>query len=94
MSLMGIHQGPPLTSLFPSTPTHYLGIRLRNHLVLWNMHALMAGLFSVDRGFTSLVLDREISLSARLQLIHSHLFGLYFDTLGVIDINGDFPRTC
>ena len=29
----GIHQGPPLMSLFPLTPTHYPGIRLRNHLV-------------------------------------------------------------
>ena len=26
----GIHQGPPSMSLFLSTPTHYLGIRLRN----------------------------------------------------------------
>jgi hypothetical protein len=83
-----------VTSLFPSTPTHYPGMRLRNHLVPWNLHALMAGLFAFDRGFTSLIPDREIPPSARLHLIHSHSFGLYFGTLGVIDINGDFPRTC
>ena len=29
----GIHQGPPVTSLFPLTPTYYSGIKLRNHLV-------------------------------------------------------------
>ena len=29
----GIHQGPPVTSLFLSTSTHHPGTRLRNHLV-------------------------------------------------------------
>ena len=81
-------------SLVPSTPTHYLEMRIRNHLVLWNLYALMEGLFSFDRGFTSLILDQEISSSAQLQLMHTHSFGLYFGTLGVIDINGDLPRTC
>jgi hypothetical protein len=81
-------------SLVPSTPTHYPEMRLRNHLVPWNLHDLMACLFAFDRGFTSLIPDQEIPSSARLQLIHSHLFGLYFGTFGVIDINGDFPHTC
>jgi hypothetical protein len=81
-------------SLVPSTPTHYPKMRLRNNLVPWNLHALMVGLFSFNRGFTSLIPDREIPPSARIQLIHSHSFKLYFGTLGVIDINGDFPCTC
>jgi hypothetical protein len=68
-------------------------MRLRNHLVPWNLHALMAGLFSFDMGFTSLIPDQEIPPSTQLHLIHSHSFGLYFDTLGVIDINGDLPHT-
>jgi hypothetical protein len=83
-----------VTSLVLSTPTHYPEMRLRNHLVPWNMHASMEDLFAFNRGFTSLIPDREILSSARLQLIHSHSFGLYFGTLGVIDINGDFSRTC
>jgi hypothetical protein len=83
-----------VTSLVLSTPTHYPEMRLRNHLVPWDLHALMVGLFAFDRGFTSLIPDREIPPSARLQLMYSHSFGLYFGTLGVIDINGDFPRAC
>jgi hypothetical protein len=83
-----------VTNIIPLTPTHYSEIRLRNNLVPWNLHALMAGLFSFDRGFQSLIPDREILPSARHQLIHSHSFGLYFDTFGLIEINGDFPRTC
>ena len=38
----GIHQGPPVTSLVPSTSAHYPGLRLRNHLVPWSLHASMA----------------------------------------------------
>ena len=76
-------------SLFLSTPTHYLGIRLRNHLVPQNLHAFMVGHFTFDRGFTSLVPDREISPSVRLQLIHSHSFRIVLRYLG-----SDFPRTC
>jgi hypothetical protein len=53
-------------SLVPSNPTHYPEMRLRNHLVPWNPHALMEGLFAFDRGFTSLIPNREILPSARL----------------------------
>ena len=56
----GIHQGPPSMSLSPSTPTHYPGIRLRNQLVLWDLHASMAGLLTFDSRFTSLISDRMI----------------------------------
>jgi hypothetical protein len=65
-----------VTSLVPSNPTHYLEMRLRNHLVPWNLHALMAGLFAFDKGFTSLIPDQEIPSSARIHLVHSHSFGL------------------
>ena len=58
----GIHQGPPSTSLFLSTPTHYPGIRLRNRLVLWDLHASMACLLASDSRFTSLTFDRMIHL--------------------------------
>jgi hypothetical protein len=47
-------------SLSLSTPTHYPGIRLRNQLVLWDLHASMAGLLTFDSGFTSLTPDRMI----------------------------------
>ena len=90
----GIHKGPPVMSLVPSTPTHYPEMRLRNNLVPWNMQALMVCLFTFNRGFTSLIHNREIPLRDQLQLIHSHSFRFYFDTLGVIDINGDLPHTC
>ena len=54
----------------------------------------MACLFAFNKVFTLSIPDREILPSAQLHLIYSHSFGLYFGTLGVIDINGDFPRTC
>ena len=56
----GIHQGPPSTSLLPLTPTHYPRIRLRNQLVLWDLHASMEGLLTFDSGFTSLTPDQMI----------------------------------
>ena len=56
----GIHQGPPSTSLFLSTSTHYPGIMLRNQLVLWDLHASMAGLLASDSGFTSLTSNQMI----------------------------------
>jgi hypothetical protein len=40
-----------VTSLFLSTSTHYPGIRLRNQLVPWNLHASMAGFLAFDSGF-------------------------------------------
>ena len=55
--LWGIHQGPPVMSLFLSTSTHYLGTRFRNQLVLWDLHASMEGLLMFDSGFTSLTSD-------------------------------------
>jgi hypothetical protein len=59
-------------SLFLSTSTHYPGIRLRNHLVPWNLHASMAGFLIFNSGFTSLAPDWKIPSSVRLQLINSH----------------------
>jgi len=56
----GIHQGPPSKSLFLLTSTHYPGIRLRNQLLLWDLHASMASLLTFDSGFTSLTPDRMI----------------------------------
>jgi hypothetical protein len=61
-----------MTSLFLSNSTHYPGIRLRNQLVPWNLHASMAGFLSFDNGFLLLTLDREIPSTVRLQLINSH----------------------
>jgi hypothetical protein len=63
-----------MTSLFLSTSTHYLGIRLRNQLVPWNLHASMAGFLPFDNGFSLFPPDREIPSSVRLQLINSHSF--------------------
>jgi hypothetical protein len=61
-----------VTSCFLSTSTHYPGIRLRNQLVPWSLHASMVGFLSFDGGFSLLTPDREISSSVRLQLINSH----------------------
>jgi hypothetical protein len=60
-----------MTSLFLTTLTHYLGIRLRNQLVPWNLHASMGGFLAFDNGFSSLTLDRKIPPGVRLQLIIS-----------------------
>ena len=68
----GIHQGPPVTSLVPSTPTHYPETRLRNYLVPWNLHASIVGFLTSDSGFSSLTPDREITLNVRPQLIYWH----------------------
>jgi hypothetical protein len=62
-----------VTIFAPSTPSHYLEIRLRNHLVPWNFHASMAGFLAFDSGFSSLTPDREISSDVQPQLIYSHL---------------------
>jgi hypothetical protein len=59
-------------SIFLSTSTHYLGIRLRIQLVPWNLHASMEGFLTFDSGFSLLTPDREIPLSVRLHLINSH----------------------
>ena len=61
-----------MTSLVPSTSSHYPGLRLRNYLVPWDLHASMASFFSFDSGFTSLDPDRDIPSSVPLQLIYSH----------------------
>ena len=60
-------------SLFLSTSTHYPGIRLRNQLVPWNLHASMAGFLAFDSGFSLLTFDRKVPSSVRPQLIDSHL---------------------
>jgi hypothetical protein len=52
-----------MTSLFPSTSTHYPGIRLRNQLVPWNLHASMEGFLAFDNGFSFFTPDREIPSS-------------------------------
>jgi hypothetical protein len=62
-----------VTSFVPSTLAHYPEIRLRNHLVPWNLHASMAGFLAFDSGFSSLTLDREIMSNVQPQLIYSHL---------------------
>jgi hypothetical protein len=51
-----IHHGPPSTSIFLSTSTDYPGIRLRNQLVPWDLHASMVGLLNFDSRFTPLIL--------------------------------------
>jgi hypothetical protein len=61
-----------VTSLFLSTSTHYPGIRLRNQLVPWNLHASMAGFLAFDSGFSLLTSDRKVPPSVRPQLIDSH----------------------
>jgi hypothetical protein len=50
----------PRRVLFLSTSTHYPGIGLRNQLVLWDLHASMAGLLTFDSRSTSLTSDRMI----------------------------------
>jgi hypothetical protein len=62
-----------VTCLFLSTSTHYPGIRLRNQLGPWNLHASMAGFPAFNNGFSLLTSDQEIPPSVRLQLIYSHL---------------------
>jgi hypothetical protein len=58
--LWGIHQGPPSMSLFLSTSTHHMRIRLRNQLLPWDLHASMASLLASKNRFTSLTSDRMI----------------------------------
>jgi hypothetical protein len=83
-----------VTSFFLSTSAHYSESRLRNYLVPWSLHASMASFLAFDSGFTSLIPDHKIASNVRLHLIYSHSLDCTFGTLGVIDINGDFPRTC
>jgi hypothetical protein len=59
-------------SLFMLTSTHYRGIRLRNQLVPWNLHASMAEFLAFDSGFSLSIPDRKIPSSVRPQLIDSH----------------------
>jgi hypothetical protein len=61
-----------MMSIFLLNSTHYLGIRLTNHLVPWSMHASMVGFLIFDSGFTSLAPNWKISSSVRLHLINSH----------------------
>ena len=59
-----------------------------------DLHASMAGILVIDSRFTSLTSDRRMLLSVRLQ---SNLFTfdeMCWDTLEIIVINGDSPRTC
>jgi hypothetical protein len=69
------------------------GTRLRNQLVPWDLHALMAGLLTSDSGLTSLTSDRMIpwmfDFSSSI-----HIRWNVLSTLGIIDINGDLPRAC
>jgi hypothetical protein len=68
----GIHQGPPSTSLFLSTSTHHPGIRLRNQLVPWDLHASMECLLASDGSFTSLtsyqMIPRVFDLSSFIHI--------------------------
>ena len=68
----GIHQGPPVTSLVPSTSAHYPGLRLRNLLVPWSLHASMASfsLSTVDLHHWSLI-ERFRQLFDISSFIHS-----------------------
>ena len=61
-----------MTSLFLSTSNHYPGIRLRNQLVPWNLHASMEGFLTFDSGFSLLTPNWEIPSSVRLYLINLH----------------------
>ena len=89
----GIHQGPPVTSVSLSTSTHYSGIRPRNQLVPWDLHALMESLLMFGSGLTSLTFDwmipRMFDFSSSI-----HVHWNVLSTLGIIDINGDLPRAC
>ena len=69
----GIHHGPPPMSLFLSTSTPYLGIRLRNQDKYLGPACLNGRLPRFQHEFTSLSLDWKISLSVRLQVIYSNL---------------------
>jgi hypothetical protein len=73
VSLMGDTLSLPVMSLFLPTSTHYPRIRIRKHLVAWNLNASMEGFLVFDSGFTSMALDWKIRPSVLLQLIISHL---------------------
>jgi hypothetical protein len=70
--MMGIHHGLPSMSFFLSTSTHHPGVRLRNQLVPWSLHASMGEFRTFNSGFPSLTSDRKIRLSVRPKLIDSH----------------------
>jgi hypothetical protein len=79
-----------VTSLFLSTSTHYPGIRLRNQLVPWNLHASMAGFLAFNGGFSLLTSDGKVSLSVQPQLIDSHLLdctGVHWQSLTLMVIS-------
>ena len=59
-------------SFVPLTLAHYPESRLRNSLVPWILHALMAVFLAFDSGFPSLTPNRKIPSYVRLQLIYSH----------------------
>jgi hypothetical protein len=58
--LMGDTSRPSLDESILVDLAHYPGIRLRNQLVLWDLHASMAGLLTFDSRFTSLTSYRMI----------------------------------
>ena len=90
----GTHHGPPLTRLFLSTSTHLLGISLRNKSVPWYQYTSTPDVIAFDNRFTSLTFDQKIQSSAQHQSIYSHSEECTNGTLGIVDINGDFPFTC
>jgi hypothetical protein len=47
-------------SILQSNSTHHLGIRLRNQLVPWDLHASVAVLLASDSSLTSLTSDQMI----------------------------------
>jgi hypothetical protein len=60
VSLMGDTSRPSFDESIHVDSNTLSGIRLRNHLVLWDLHASMAGLLTFDSWFTSLTVDRMI----------------------------------
>jgi hypothetical protein len=72
MSLMGDTSRPSFDESIPVDFNTLSRNRLRNQLVLWDLHASMAGLLTFDSRFTSLTSDRMIPWMFDSQLIHSH----------------------
>jgi hypothetical protein len=62
-----------LTSLSPSTLTHYMGSRLYIFIVLWRFHALMVGFLTYDSENTPISPDCQTLQVTRLQLIYLYL---------------------
>jgi hypothetical protein len=60
VSMMGDTSWPSFDESVPVDFNTLSGIRLRNQLVPWNLHAPMVGLLTFDSRFTSLASDRMI----------------------------------